>query len=452
MGRRRGVILIVGLCTSSLFGGVHVRIEDPGRVRVQIGNDTKSTGPKSEVSIRFGSLRVTNAMVEMRCEIVNGCEQDIWIYDDSPYDVNGARGTNAALYTDKEGQTILIFRGINLPLHGFSTGSVAGTYARLRAGESRPYVFLVVLPVVVQEHDLQGFEEAMQRGTEYFSRLAFQAGYYTSEDLASFEEREDQSKGDRRIPLQSKDRIQLYGPHGTGISQSERAATMETEGVHIPYKQWIAIKKEWDPKNQAELASIQRANRIYNRSMQLSMKLWHVIAENVLASSDKLTSPLPPGEYQYANTLLRYDPNLYDETTQRVADVFLQLVDGKLPPSELTQRLDAIASRPEREQLLDELRRKELLADAPKPVPLTPIESLRDLFYSYAIDLEQYQYAQRLFRIDNRLYNDPAKRIADVYVQVARGRLSPGDLTSNLERILSRADREKFLEQLQAKQ
>ncbi len=429
MKAHRGVALIWGLCTSVLLGTARAHGDDMA----------KSKNEKAAMTIKLGSLRITNRLVEMRCEIRNNTGRDIWVCDGIPhqYDHNRVRGTNAEVYIDKEGQTLLILRRIDLPLHGSTTAPVAGTYARLHAGESQPYVFLVVLPIAVESPGLQGFHEAIHRGTEYLSGLAFQIGYYTSEDLRSLQA---VAGPFGRIHIESGDRVQIY-EDPPWITYRERAATIRMEGVCIPYRQWINIKEESPLRSFDE-----RANRVFDRYLQLSRKLRDVFGENLF------TSPLPPEEFRYADRLFRFDPNLYDDPTRRVADIFILLVERKLPPSELTQHLDAILGRPDREKLIDELFRKEVLAGAPKPTSLTTAEALRDLFDSFSLDVEQYQYAQKLLEIDRSLYDDSAKRIADVYVQVAQGTLRPAELRRSLDGILSQADREKLLRSLQREQ
>jgi hypothetical protein len=244
-----------------------------------------------------------------------------------------------------------------------------------------------------------------------------------------------------RIYVESEDRLELH-EDPPWITYAERAATVKMEGLRIPVGQWIVIEEEGPERRPSD----EMADRVFERYWQLSGKLREVFHE------DLSTFSFPPDEYRYANRLLRFDPDLYDEPTRQVADVFIQLAERKLSPSELTQRLDAILSRPDREKLLDELSRKRTLAGAPKPVQATSLEALRDLFYNFVVDVEQYQYAQQLFAIEKGLLDDSAKRLIDVYVQVAEGKLNPAELTRGLDEILSKADREGLLKSLQKRQ
>jgi RHS repeat-associated protein len=330
MSRYKTVIWVCGLCASSLLNSAQ---SWGGQA------SEKSTG-EVNVALTVGALRMMNRSVELRCEVRNNGRQDIWVYDDIRYDSNDVPHANAAVFLDKEGQTLVILRRINRPLHGISTAAVGGIYTRLRAGESRPYVLLVTLPVRVELHDLQGFEDAILKETEYLTCLAFQIGYYTSDDLRSLKPKVNSSFAS--IDFESPDRVRVEEDPRSSITFSERAATVEMKGVYIPYKQWI-IRVDEDP-----------------------------------------------------------------------------------------------------------LRRARQLSE--KPAPPTPLEILRDLFYSFSLNVEQYRYARQLLAIDTDLLDDRATRLVNVYIRVAQGKLSPAELAQHLDEVMGRSDREKLLQELQEKQ
>jgi formylglycine-generating enzyme required for sulfatase activity len=79
-------------------------------------------------------------------------------------------------------------------------------------------------------------------------------------------------------------------------------------------------------------------------------------------------------------------------------------------------------------------------------------QRLENLFYDFAIGLADYRYAERLFRIDESLLDDEAPAIADVYLQVALGRLRPEHLHRSVGSLGLRPYREKVLEDLEIKQ
>jgi hypothetical protein len=330
MNRYRTAIWLFGLCASSLLNSAQSWGDDAPEKPVR----------KLDVTVTVGTLRITTGSVALRCEIRNGTEQDIWVYDDRPGRQSGAAKTNAEIYLDKECRTLLILRRINLPLHGMSTSPIDGVYTRLRAGQSRPYVFLVMLPVRVDLYDLHGVQAAIWAGRECLTRLAFQIGYYTSEDLRSL--RPKVSSSFASIDFESPDRVRVEEDPRSSITSSERAATVEMEGVCIPYKQWI-IRMEVDPLKRA-----------------------HQLSE--------------------------------------------------------------------------------------KPTPPTPLEMLRDLFYSFSLDYEQYRYARQLLAIDKDLLGDQATRLVDVYTRVAQGKLNPAELARYLDEVMGRSDRDRLLRELQEKQ
>jgi len=204
------------------------------------GDGPEKTTKSLNVAVTMGTLRITSSSVELRCEITNSTGQDIWVYDEGPrgHDHDGVRGTNAKVYLDKDGQTLLILRRINPPLHGITSAPRVGTYARVCAGETRPYVFLVALPIPARPRDLQGLGEAIGKGTESLTRVAFQIGYYIREDLEPFPASISPSEH-----IESQDRIQVHAYQVSPIVRSERAAIVRIEGAYIPFRQWVVLEE-----------------------------------------------------------------------------------------------------------------------------------------------------------------------------------------------------------------
>jgi hypothetical protein len=82
----------------------------------------------------------------------------------------------------------------------------------------------------------------------------------------------------------------------------------------------------------------------------------------------------------------------------------------------------------------------------------TPLRDLQTLFYGFALGAREYHYAQRLSSLDESLFDGPARQIANLYVQVAEGKLNPAELIQRLDNILNAGDRERLLQALQEKQ
>lgn len=86
----------------------------------------------------------------------------------------------------------------------------------------------------------------------------------------------------------------------------------------------------------------------------------------------------------------------------------------------------------------------------PEPEP-TKGEVMEHLFYDFSLGLEDYRYAKRLFSIDEALFDDTARSIADVYLQLAHGKIDPEDLPRCLDKVGARTHRERVLEKLEAR-
>jgi len=70
---------------------------------------------------------------------------------------------------------------------------------------------------------------------------------------------------------------------------------------------------------------------------------------------------------------------------------------------------------------------------------------LKELYLDGEIRIEDYKYVETLFGYDETLYDDLARRIADVYIQVAKGNLNPNRLTRMLDLIAHENRRKNVL-------
>jgi len=160
------------------------------------------------------------------------------------------------------------------------------------------------------------------------------------------------------------------------------------------------------------------------------------------------------GEYFYAEQLFSVDENLFNDAAQRIADVFTQVADGKLPREDLQTRLDTILSRPDRLKLLEELQEKQSILDKAVPPTTVPtvLKALEDLFYGFSLDLEEYRFGKRLLSLDQSRLGRSARQMAQVYMDVIEGKFSPSEITPRLDKILSKDDRDKLIERLRKQQ
>jgi hypothetical protein len=267
--------------------------------------------------------------------------------------------------------------------------------------------------------------QAIDQGTLTVTRLRFEIGYYTTEDLQSMKPADDY----QRVSFdKSGEWVDLLDHIEEGIWQRERGTGVTVDGAEFPFRKWIKPEKTGlfrDPP------------REYIRG------LWRVIMEP--------RGTISREDFEYARHLFSFDPNLLDDVDRRLGEVYTQLSQGTLAPAQLNQRLDAILSKADRAKRLGILYRKAEAAAAPEAPRLTPLQALQDLFYDCSLDLEQYRYAQQLLSIDRAQLDGPARRIADLYTEVAEGKVKPSELSQRLDKILSRADREKLLADVQKK-
>ncbi len=374
-------------------------------------------------------MRITDTVIELRYEVKNNDVGDIWIYAEDPdeEDSNGARGSNSRVRIGRSDRMVIVLRRMKSPPDDpiIIGDRVSAAYARLGPQETRAGVFSVVLPIAMGPSD-QWSLGPLIRGVEEVSQLVFELGYFTDEDLRSTE-----SPGGHQHVLfrDSGTRALVSDYPGRGIWARERAVRVAVDGLSI------GLKGLFQPE---------KGLYYYTPPRPILTDLQRVFIEN--------KGILPSEEFHRAERLFRFDPNWFDDSTRRIADVYVRLAEGRLDPADLMQELDGILSAPERTKLIENLRHKQALANAPDGPRLTTLQHLRGLFSSFTLDAEQFLYAQQLFAIDGHLFNEAARRIADIYGQVASGKLDSAGLPRRLDEVLSQNDRERLLQELRKKQ
>jgi formylglycine-generating enzyme required for sulfatase activity len=327
-------------------GGVIVRVlvfcllaGSPSRGDNAQGRETQKDG----VVIEVGSFKVTDGAVELRCQIRNGTSQDIWVCMDSRSEagrrISGAR--SAEVFMDRDLHGLVVLRRMKRP-YQTSPGGLWGAeinvpYARLRAGLCRPEVLLVALPVPADTwlDDSRGFIRAAEQGVDTVTRLAFEVGYYTAEDIESSIAH---PQALRQIRRDNAGDLVYVGDmiSFTGWSD-ERAARLTVEGVCVPFRRWLG--------EGAGTASAEP----HPTPLQ---KLQGFFYDGSLGA----------GEYEYAQRLFGLDEELLDARSRQVRGVFTQVAEGRGDPAGLTGRLEAILGSSERHALLNQLQEKQSLA------------------------------------------------------------------------------------------
>lgn len=400
-------------------------------VVAQCGTDDLSEdwGMGHPPTIVLAAVKITHKQVEVRCEITNQGVEDIWVFgeDLGRRDSNSARGTNARFFINPDGAAFMILRRMNTPRGGVMGQRVGASYHRLRPGESLPQVFLITLPVATAtDRALENTLSAMTvRCADTLTRLIFEIGYYSSQDLRSMEN----PGGYQYVQFDaSSDQVILRDYVEMGIWNRERALVMAVDGVSVPLTQWLKHKEEVEPKVPVGMLT----------------ELFKIFFEN--------RETLPASEYRYAETLFSFESSLFDDTAHRVADVFIQLAQGSVAPSEFVNRLDEIADRSGRDRLLDDLYKRQLLMSSPDAPRLTQLQLLQDLFYAFCLSPEEYRDGRQLLSFDESLFDDAARQVASVYQDVANGKVAPSELTPRLDKILDKDARARLITALRAKE
>jgi hypothetical protein len=80
--------------------------------QVQDYNAPASVSKEPRVTLKLGTMKITNTMIELRCEVANNSQQDVWVYEEGVdlNSSNSARGANARLLVGSDRQTLLILR------------------------------------------------------------------------------------------------------------------------------------------------------------------------------------------------------------------------------------------------------------------------------------------------------------------------------------------------------
>ena len=166
MNRHKNMILILSLSIVSTQC-VHAEVADD------------STEQKEAVIIALTKFDVNETNLELRWNIKNNSDHDIWIcktigtrtWEDNTFDYE--------TFLDEDLRTLVISCRLAKPIYAIfpQTTNFFGKYIRLRAGQDRTESFTFAIPF-----DISPFLENEMRGAPYATRLAIEIGYY-DEDL-----------------------------------------------------------------------------------------------------------------------------------------------------------------------------------------------------------------------------------------------------------------------------
>jgi len=136
-----------------------------------VTRDRGVTNELSEITLTSKGLTVDAKSLELRYEIMNGSDKDIWICNE--VDIDNSYHFEAYLADDR--QTLVIRRRLDVPIVGIFREQPRGRYMRLRAGQSQTESLLLSLPVRrISVFNSRGHTN----NTIYVKRLTLEIGYY----------------------------------------------------------------------------------------------------------------------------------------------------------------------------------------------------------------------------------------------------------------------------------
>jgi hypothetical protein len=105
----------------------------------------------SGIIVKYTASQITDARIELHCEIANTGAEDVWIIDGSPDvpDPNGVNQGNAGIYLDGDDRTLVVSESIGRLGQGETWAHTMARYGRLRVGQSRAKVLKADLPIVL---------------------------------------------------------------------------------------------------------------------------------------------------------------------------------------------------------------------------------------------------------------------------------------------------------------
>lgn len=294
------------------------------------------------VTMRVGAVRITNRVIELRCEIANQTGQDIWLYAPN-YDLSLGKGDPCSrgcelFFMDENGPTLFVYACIDARWEERRVyGNSLGTYVRLPSREKRSEVLSCSLPFPDWRNSrvTHSLTNASRGGTDWIRRLVFAVGYYTEDDLKPW------GGGSSFHREDSGNVISIFADTQARIVGAERRIETSMAGVRIPILDLLP------PDETPRVLSSQQVDMI--------RRLFKVL----LAAK----AIVHRGEYFYAERLFSLDKSLFNDAAQRIADVFTQVADGRLPLEDLQTRLDEILNGPDRDKLLKELQEKQSVLD-----------------------------------------------------------------------------------------
>ncbi len=402
----------------------------PGNRRSDAHDASPSMGVHTELTVCVGSFRITDRLIEFRCLVENDTGQDVWVY--AP-DYDRSKGNGASqpygcelFFLDHNEPTLFLYGCINAKWkargvwgHQYST-----PYVRLRRHETRAMSLSYRLPVPTTVEGEHMFSGARREGAQFITRLVCAVGYYTEDDLRFLCEIAGGQGIDRD---DSGEIILVTGSTQSRLVNAEQNVTVTEAQVCIPIKNLLP-------------SQVKSGKSLVHREEDIKR-----LAQVIFSSRTPQAN-----EFSYAARLFAIDKSLFNDSARQIADVYIQVANGKLPPANVKERLDEILSEPDRARLLEDLEIRQTALDEKAP-PLAALQALDDMFYSFSLDLDEYRYGHQLLSINEDLFDDEARQLARVYMDRIDGKSSSSEIARRLDKIASKNHREELLAGLKEK-
>jgi hypothetical protein len=344
----------------------------PGNMRLYANNRQGPDVKEGAPVVTSAAVRITDRIAELRCEIRNDSQQDIWVFARGPGDYSPDQETNARVFAGKDDQSVVILRRMDTPLSHIMGERVVGEYVRLAPGQERAERLVVSRSVYSYMFFDGELLDLIRTGGKDFRQLTFEIGYYTAEDLRSMA-----NLGAHQFVRVDKsgERVSMCDFVERGIWTRERAVRVTFAGVRVPWKNWLRGDGRHVPLSPG-LVEVARPTFLPDPTVEPlpavkppgdanlcedPPQVRHMHALEDLFYSFALSLE----QYQYGRQLLALGA-LPEGQARQIADVYVQVAEGKLNPAELTPYLDKVLSKSEREKLLDDLLRKRGGALLPK--------------------------------------------------------------------------------------
>ncbi len=346
------------------------------------------------VKIAIGSFKLNNEKLEIRYQIQNNSNKNIWICED--IDINNSRDFEVFLLEDV--QTLMIRRRLDVPSI-FRESPTIGSYVRLHPSQTRSESLSVNIPV----YPCAVFSVAGMKERDNFQNLILEIGYYNEDfpqkinSIINEVEKVEYESGP--IPIIKIDDLgiridyftaELFKTHNDNINNAidhikipytydvikgGQSVKLKIEGLDIPF---IGFQEFWieDPKKITKPTTLSMLKDLFYDGK--------IEAENL----------------RYAETLLYCDKHLYNNTAKKIADVYEQVAEGQISPNQLDRLLDSIAGKKERDEVLKEIVAKKEEENHKKQVRIENLLSQAKSYNKNSNDKQAILVLDELLKLD----------------------------------------------------